>query len=126
MRANRAENDLANIGVEGVLSAWDEILSPDCEGAAPGQPLRPIAETREGDRVLYTAFPDYHRTFHNIVVEPPFAAVQWTMTGTQQGEFLGQPASGRAASLSAMSLFEFVGGRVRRWWIYANPPQLEG
>lgn len=67
---------------------------------------------------LYSAFPDYHRTFHNVVVEPPYAAVRWTITGTQRGTLAGTPATGRPMSLTGMSLFEFEGGRIRRWWLY--------
>jgi len=126
MGANRAENDLVRLGVEGVLAAWDGIISRDCEGATPGQPLRPHAEIREEDRAFYGAFPDYHRTFHDILVESPFAAVRWTMTGTQTGPFGGMPASGQRMRMSGMSLFEFEGGRVRRWWLYTNPPEMQG
>ena len=121
MRAFRAGNDIANIGVEGVLRAWDEVIAPSCEGKSPGQPFRPISEIRKVDAAFYAAFPDYHRTYHAVVVDLPFAAVHWTITGTQTGEFRDMPPTGRPVSVSGVSLIEFEGGRARRWWLYNDP-----
>jgi steroid delta-isomerase-like uncharacterized protein len=124
MRANRAENDLANIGVEGVIRAVDEFLAPNWEGGGNGQPDHSRADERESERALFTAVPDYHRTFDNIVIEPPFAAVRWTFTGTHSHTYLGLPATGRTVSNTGMSLFEFEAGRVRRSWIYFDTAAL--
>ncbi len=123
MRANRAENDLANLGVEGVLSVWDEILAPNYECSVNGQ-ISGRAETLEGDRALFAAFPDCRRAIHELVVEPPFAAYRWTMTGTHRDTYLGLPATGRTMSFSGMSLHEFEAGRIRRDWVSFDTASL--
>ncbi len=70
-RLNAAENDLARLGVEGVIRVIDEVLGPNWEGGSNGQPDHGRAEERETERALFTAFPDYHRTLDDVVVEPP-------------------------------------------------------
>lgn len=117
-RLNRAENDLAALGVEGVIKAIDEILAPDWVGGGSGQQPHGRAEERETERALFTAFPDYHRTLDNIVVEPPLAVLRWTIRATHTGDFLGIPASGRKIETTGMSLFELEGGRVQRSSVY--------
>jgi steroid delta-isomerase-like uncharacterized protein len=120
MRANRAENDLANVGVEGVLSVLEEVLASNYETSINGQ-LSVRAETRESNREFYTAFPDFHREMHELLIEPPFAAFRWTMTGTQRDTYLGLPATGRTINFSGMSMWEFEAGRVRRSWVSFDP-----
>ena len=117
-RLNAAENDLARLGVEGVIRVIDEVLGPNWEGGSNGQPDHGRAEERETERALFTAFPDYHRTLDDIVVEPPLAAIRWTTTATHRGTFFGIPPTGRSLRSSGMSLFEFEAGRARRSWVY--------
>lgn len=115
LRANAAENDVANIGVDGVIAAWKEIGHPDMERAMSDDALRPPA--------LYRSFPDLHRVIHTIVVEPPFVAFRWTMSGTQAGEFRGQPATNQPGWFTGMTIGEFEDGRMRRFWLCSGPLQ---
>jgi steroid delta-isomerase-like uncharacterized protein len=123
-RLNDAENSLASLGVEGVIRRIDEILSPSWEGGANGGPDHSRADEREFERTLFTAFPDYHRIFDDLLIDPPRAAVRWTLTGVHSGPFGGVAASGQPVKIQGMSLFEFDGGRVRRSWVYLDTAAL--
>jgi predicted ester cyclase len=126
MRMNEAENDLSRLGVERVIGVIDEIHAVNWESGGDDQPPHGRAEEHKTERAFFTAFPDYHRTFHNVVVEPPFAAFRWTMTGTHEGRFFGVPATGRAVRVSGMSMAEFEAGRVRRSWVSLDFSGLMG
>ncbi len=120
-RANRAENDIAGIGVEAVLQAWYEINAPDCEGSVNGQPLRPAVEMQASDRAFYSSFSDFHRTMAALAVEPPFAAFRWTMTGIPHGGSGTSADNTKTTALTGISFGEFDGGRMYRFWAFAAP-----
>ena len=46
-------------------------------------------------RDLFRAFPDYHVTINDMVVEGNKVAVYWTGRGTHQGEWQGIAPTGR-------------------------------
>jgi len=73
-----------------------------------------------GARLFYgmfmAAFPDIHVDIKDILVEGDRAAVRIILTGTQKGELMGVPASGKPISVSAISILRFAGGKcVERW-----------
>jgi steroid delta-isomerase-like uncharacterized protein len=124
MRLNEAENSLADLGVEGAIRRIDDVLATNWEGGANGGPDHNRAVEREVERAFFSAFPDYHRVFDDVLIDPPRAAVRWTLTGTHAGPFEGIEASGRSLRAQGMSLFEFEAGRVRRSWLYMDTAAL--
>lgn len=106
------------LGIDRVMALHDALQAPNLEGWTNGRRIRDRAVIRESDRAFYSAFPDYQRTFPTIVVEPPFAAVHWTITGTQQGMYMERPATGTPWTTTGMTLFELEGGLLRRYWLF--------
>jgi predicted ester cyclase len=47
---------------------------------------------------IRTAFPDFHYTVDQVIVDGDWLAVRLTATGTQEGEFFGWPATGKRAT----------------------------
>jgi len=93
----------------------DGLSADDVQGWANGT-SRGRAEEREVEAFLWSTFPDYHREFERVVIEPPTAAVQWRMTGSN--EDLDLPGE-----LHSVSIMEFDdGGRIKRYWIYYDDP----
>lgn len=110
---NAAENDRINTGVEAVSAKIDEIMAPDVEGWRNGVHFPSRASERELEKKAFGALVDYHRTFELMIVDPPYAALTWTIRGT---------ANGVAVAAPGCSNFEFgADGRVRRYWMYFNP-----
>src|SRR5262245_59992110 len=58
-----------------------------------------VPATREGVRQVFqtmrAAFPDFSMTIEDMVAEGDKVFIRATMKGTQQGEFMGIPASGK-------------------------------
>jgi hypothetical protein len=76
-------------------------------------------KSREEEAWLFSTFPDYHRNFDHVVIDPPYAAVAWFMTGTnvESGEHLGLPGA---------TFFRFDDeGRVAETWMFLNDPTAE-
>ena len=66
-----------------------------------------------------TAFPDFHLTFDEGIVEGDTFASRWTVTGTHsgQGKLIPIPPSGKQVRLTGMTMTHTVGGRVVEEWV---------
>ncbi len=53
------------------------------------------------------SFPDVHWKLEDMVAEGNIVAVHWTLTGTNDGEFMGMPATGKHFSTSVMNFYYF-------------------
>jgi steroid delta-isomerase-like uncharacterized protein len=103
---------------EGDVASVDKFLAADFvdhEEGAPGQ-----KDGREGLKatvlMMRTAFPDLKVTIEDVVVEGDKVAARLTMSGTQKGEFMGMPSTGKSFSINAMDLFRIKDGRVTDHW----------
>jgi hypothetical protein len=112
-RLNAVENSRPNVSVEEISAGIDQIMAPDVEGWRNGMHVPSRAAEREVERRAFGGLADYHRTFELMIIEPPLAALTWTIRGTFQGQPVTAPGC---------SNFEFnEDGRVSRYWMYFNP-----
>jgi steroid delta-isomerase-like uncharacterized protein len=90
-----------------------EFYAPDYldHGATPGQP--PGLEGAKHKWAAYiAAAPDMRATIQELVAEGDKVAVAWTVEGTQQGELLGIPATGKHFRLPGMSIYRLAEGKI--------------
>jgi steroid delta-isomerase-like uncharacterized protein len=66
------------------------------------------------------AFPDFACTTDVLVAEGDRVAAHWSCTGTQQGSFVGMPASGKSIVFSGISIVRLVDGKVAEDWTAAD------
>ncbi len=75
---------------------------------------------REGVRVamerIATGMPDFVMEVHDIVAEGDIVVIRWSATGTHAGDFNGFPATGRVATLYAISVVRMKEGRIVEGW----------
>ena len=70
-------------------------------------------------RGLWASFSDLQLRVEQVVVEADTVAVLWTMTGTNDGPFAGEDATGIAITFSGMNLERIEEGRiVEHWSVY--------
>jgi steroid delta-isomerase-like uncharacterized protein len=103
---------------QGNVSLANEIVSPDYvehEQLPPGMP-----QGREGFEMmipmLHSAFPDFKATIEDIVAEDDKVVIRMTWSGTQQGEFMGLPASGNQMSIAIIDIFRLTDGKIMDHW----------
>jgi hypothetical protein len=110
---NAAENDRVNTTVEITSARIDQIMATDVEGWRNGTHFPSRDSERELEKKAFGALVDYHRTFELMIIDPPLAALTWTIRGTYNGQQIVAPGC---------SNFEFnEAGRVQRYWMYFNP-----
>jgi predicted ester cyclase len=61
---------------------------------------------------FYGAFPDLRHDVEEILVDGERAAVRFRLTGTNTGEFMGNPPSGRSMAIGGMVFMTVRAGKV--------------
>jgi steroid delta-isomerase-like uncharacterized protein len=100
------------------MSVIDKIFSPDFvenEELPPG-----IPPGREAPRamfsMLHNAFPDFKATIEQLIAEGDKVVLLMTWTGTQGGEFLGIPPTGKRISINVIDIIRVADGKIVEHW----------
>jgi len=101
----------------GNFSVADALLASDFVFRNPPVLARGVDEFTAAIGSVRAAFPDLHFTIHDEIADGDKVAIRWTVTGTQRGEFLGHPASGRAIDVSGINIFRFAAGKIQEIWV---------
>lgn len=91
-----------------------------------------VGQGREGFKEFFQAWfrasPDFKFELKQIVSEGNMVWVHGTYSGTQEGDWLGIPATGKAYSFDAVDIFRVEDGKLAEHWdvldIYALFKQL--
>lgn len=96
----------------------DNFLAPDFverEELPPG-----IPRDREGVKQLTTifrsAFPDLKVTIDDLVAEGDKVVIRATWSGTQRGEFMGVPPTGKSVSFGVIDIVRIAGDKFVEHW----------
>ena len=102
----------------GEIDAFIDLLADDFveHEAMPGMPAG-----REGTRQLFhmiaTAFPDQNWNPEDILVDGDKAVVRTRFSGTNDGEFMGMPPTGKSVSVQVIDIIRFGDdGLAREHW----------
>ena len=101
----RRTYDLINAGD---IDAFGELLA---EGFIEHEELPGLAPTKEGVLELFrgykAAFPDLRMDAEDILASGDKAVARVKATGTQKGEFMGMPASGKSVDIQLIDIMRF-------------------
>jgi steroid delta-isomerase-like uncharacterized protein len=66
--------------------------------------------------MMRTAFPDWHSDLHELIAEGDLVVERFTAGGTQRGEVMGVPPSGRTVSLPGINIWRLRDGLIAERW----------
>ena len=95
----------------------DRLIDPNfvdhdpAPGQAPG--LQGIKDLM---KMLFTAFPDIHVTIDHVVADGDTVAGAATTTGTQDGDFMGIPKSGKKISMREVHMMRVTDDKMVEHW----------
>mgnify|MGYP001156896370 FL=1 len=95
----------------------DRLIDPNfvdhdpAPGQAPG--LQGIKDLM---KMFFTAFPDIHVTIDHVVADGDTVAGAVTTTGTQDGDFMGIPKSGKKISMREIHMMRVADGKMVEHW----------
>jgi steroid delta-isomerase-like uncharacterized protein len=103
---------------KGNMSRADEIIAPNFvehEELPPG-----IPPGREAPKMMFTmlrsAFPDFKATIDDMIAEGDKVVIRQTWTGTQKGEFMGMPPTGKSISIGVIDIIHIADGKFVEHW----------
>ncbi len=105
---------------QGNVSLADELMAPDFVEQEdlplpPGTP-RNREVPKQMVKMLHSAFPDFKATVNDIIAEGDKVMIRWTCTGTQKGEFMGVPPTGRRVSVGVTDILRMADGKCVEHW----------
>jgi steroid delta-isomerase-like uncharacterized protein len=113
---------------KGDVSTIDEFLAPNFverEVLPPGTP-----SGREGVKQLTmmfrTAFPDFNVSIDDMIAEGDKIVARTTWNGTQKGEFMGIPPSGKRVSFDVIDIIRISEGKgVEHWGVMDSSAMMQ-
>lgn len=98
------------------VEVLDEIAARDYEehDPLPGQ-VAGIDGLKERVAILVDAL-DPHFTIEDVIAEDDRVVVRWTNSGTNVGDFLGMPATGRPFTIAGIDIFRVEDGKLAEHW----------
>lgn len=102
----------------GKLDEVLELVDDDYVGYFPGspEPIRGKSGFRDFVSTYLTGFPDGAITADEIIAEGDVVATRWTGRGTNKGELMGMPPTGRQVTVTGMTFTRIVNGKAREDW----------
>jgi steroid delta-isomerase-like uncharacterized protein len=96
-----------------------ELVGDDYVGHVPGVP-EPIGGKNgfhEFASSYLAAFPDGTITVDAQIAEGDFVATRWTGRGTNTGELMGMPPTGRQVTIEGITYSRVADGKAREAWL---------
>ncbi len=118
-----AERFHTDIFQEGNPDAADDILSSDFVwhgGFSPGEDQRGPEPVKQVASRLIGALPDRRITHEDTIAQGDKVLIRWAATGTQEGELMGIPPTGRRVTMTGFDLFRIEGGKIAEMWQEAD------
>jgi steroid delta-isomerase-like uncharacterized protein len=113
---------MGEIWNEGNLDAAGEVYAADVviHNAAPGNPggLEGVKFTVSSVRA---AFPDLQFNVEDLIAEGDQIVQRWSWTGTQKGEFMGAPPTGKKTKVSGISIVRIADAKIAEIWSAITP-----
>ena len=104
---------------QGREATIDELVAKHAVGKGQtidGSPITGPEPFKSFWNALRSAFSSIHVDIHHVIEQGDLALLQWTITMTHTGEFMGMPATGRTVAATGMSLQRFENGKIVEAW----------
>jgi steroid delta-isomerase-like uncharacterized protein len=99
------------------LEALGEVVSEDLltPKIMPGIPSG-MEGAKAAHRIMLVGFPDYQTVIDDLVAEGDKVAARITMSGTNTGNFMGFPPTGKRVSFTGIYIARIANGKIVEHW----------
>jgi len=107
---------------KGNVEIYQELFSPDYAYYAPSNSPKPMSreEMMEFMKPFFEAFPDSVWSIEDLIAEGGKVVVRFVYRGTQEGEFLGVPATGNKVEMGGIIIHRIDNGKIVEDWEEAD------
>jgi steroid delta-isomerase-like uncharacterized protein len=108
------------------VSVYDETLTDDYIAHDPGQDGEISGRDAAKERALafHRASPNMRVTLEDIIADDEHVVTRWRFEGTHDGPFRHLMPTGRAVTITGVTIDRFVDGRVAETWHYWDMADL--
>ena len=90
----------------------ENLLTPNI---MPGIP-HGLEGAKTAHRIMLAGFPDYQTIIEDMIAEGDKVAVRIKMTGTNTGEFMGIPPTGKQVSFTGIYIVRIANAKIIEHW----------
>jgi len=101
---------------KGNLDVIYEVCATDYTWPLGNPQVRSADEMYQHVAEVRTTFPDIHVTIEDMIAEGDKVATRWTIVGTQEGETLGIPPTGKTVTFTGILISHVVDGKLAGDW----------
>jgi len=101
------------------LDIFDEVIAADYIDHDPQNPFTDVHgpdSLKRLAQMYLTAFSDQRFLVNEQIAEGDFVTTRWTGTGTNDGEMMGMPATGKSAVVQGITINRFKDGKAVEAW----------
>lgn len=109
----RFQEGMANAIHTGDPALILDTVAPTCIFGMSGMPST-VEGLLQMLPAFHTAFPDLKMTLEDLIAEGDKVAYRITVTGTNTGEFMGIPATGKRATITETHIDQIIDGKIVR------------
>ncbi len=90
----------------------EDLLTPKIMSGIPAG----IEGAKAAHRIMLAGFPDYQTTIDDLFAEGDKVAARITMSGTNTGNFMGIPPTGKYVSFTGIYIARLANGKIVEHW----------
>jgi len=110
---------------EGKVELIDKYFAVDYLGHFPAETFHGLQGIENHVLAHRTAFPDWTEVIDDMIVDRDKVAVRFSSSGTNLGEFLGGPPTGKHVHISEVAIFKLKDGKIIEQWVYPDILSLQ-
>ena len=101
----------------GNLALIDDLFAPNNVDHNPMPGLAPSREgLKQGVTMMHAAFPDLHTQVDGLIAEGNKVVARFSGRGTQKGELMGIPPTGKEVTVAGIQICRIADGKVVEDW----------
>ncbi len=105
------------------LAAIDDFVAPtffNHSASQLGLPAGDLEHVKQFLSMVMQSFPDLHYAVEDLIAEGDKIVTRLSLSGTQQGAFMGIPPTGKQATISDIEIFRFTNGKAVECWVQVD------
>ena len=79
-----------------------------------------LGRIKQNTLPFLAAFPDWHGTVDDIMVDGDKVINRWSGHGTNTASLMGMPPTGKAVTMTGITIFRISGNKIVEEWTEAN------
>ncbi|HEX9654326.1 MAG TPA: ester cyclase [bacterium] len=100
----------------GKIEMLDQYIASTLQEHDPSITSPGLQGVKQWYHSFHTAFPDAHFRVDNIITQGDWVVARVTVTGTQKGEYMGNPPTNKPFTMEVIDIVRIANGKIIEHW----------